>query len=232
MAIPCYLAMTAAEFQNCSSLPKKTAWLSCHFSPYGKGLSNVPEHLPPDSMLILDDASPIHGHDPALVLKQLTAAVGQHRCSCVLLDFQRPDVEDTAAMAAHLAKGLPCPVGVSPFYAKELSCAVLLPPAAPDVLLEDHIKPWAEREIWLELALDALGYRIRKDGASAFQPTVRPEAALFDDKLHCHYTVDIRQEHIDFTLFRTEQDINELVEQASAMGVTRCVGLWQELCNK
>ena len=47
MAITPFLAMTAAEFRKKEDLPDKIAWMACHFSPYGLGLSNLPQRLPP-----------------------------------------------------------------------------------------------------------------------------------------------------------------------------------------
>ena len=84
----CYLAMTAAEFQNCSSIPAHPAWLSCHFSPYTKGLSNVPGQLPPGAMMILDDANPICGHDPEVVRAQLDATVRKTNAAASCLIFK------------------------------------------------------------------------------------------------------------------------------------------------
>ena len=46
MAIGRYFAMTAAEIRGCSALPAGIAWMACHFSPYGTGLSNLPPELP------------------------------------------------------------------------------------------------------------------------------------------------------------------------------------------
>ena len=56
MAMEPYLAMTAGEIRGASVLPRRTGWLSCHFSPSGAGLSNLPVALPPGSLLILDDS--------------------------------------------------------------------------------------------------------------------------------------------------------------------------------
>lgn len=227
----CYLAMTAGEFQNCSPLPGRIAWMSCHFSPYGKGLSNLPQALPPGSMLILDDANTPSGHDPDMVLHQLHAAVQAHICSCVLLDFQRPGSEETARMAAHLAKGIPCPVAVSHIYAQALDSAVLLPPVPPDVPLEEHIRPWLGRDIWLELALNTAGYRVTKDGSQFFQPTCFSGKGFVEENLCCHYAMALSDDHIDFTLWRTAEDLPLLMEQAEKHGISQCVGLWQELWN-
>ena len=89
MAIAPFLAMTAAEICACPVLPPKIAWMACHFSPYGLGLSNLPKTLPPGSLLMVDDITPPHKHDPALIGKQLHSCVEALQCSAVLLDFQR-----------------------------------------------------------------------------------------------------------------------------------------------
>jgi hypothetical protein len=72
------------------------AWMACHFSPYGTGLSNLPPNLPANAMVILNDRTPIHGHDSKEILCQLNNLTPH----CLLLDFQRQAVEETAAPAA------------------------------------------------------------------------------------------------------------------------------------
>ena len=64
MAIPQYLAMTAAEMAGTAPLPRYMAWMACHFSPYSTGLTNRPAKLRQGSLLILNDRTPIHCHDP------------------------------------------------------------------------------------------------------------------------------------------------------------------------
>ena len=75
MPIPCYLALTAAEFANANQLPEKIAWMACHFSCYGTGLSNFPEDLPGGSVIILNDRTPPDKHDPQRILEQLQQLV-------------------------------------------------------------------------------------------------------------------------------------------------------------
>lgn len=58
MGIPFYLAMTAAEFAVCRNLPPQVAWLACHFSSSGPGLTNIPTVLPSKSVLTIDDSQP------------------------------------------------------------------------------------------------------------------------------------------------------------------------------
>ena len=155
MALPLYLAQTAQEMAG-NPLAQGTAYLACHFSPGGQGLSNLPEWLPEGSMLILDDSNPMDGHDGSLILKQLTEIITRNNCESLLLDFQRQDVPGQWDLAKLLTGFLPCPVGVSELYAQGLSCPVFLPPVPPDRPFVDYLAPWQGREIWLEAALDGI----------------------------------------------------------------------------
>ena len=110
-----------------------------------------------------------------------------------------------------------------------MNCAVLLPPIPPDIPLAEHIQPWRRRKIWLELAMDVMGYRITKNGAVAFQPTSIPSKCLTDTSLCCHYAMEPYDDHIDFILWRTAEDLALLMEQAEKCGISQFVGLWQEL---
>lgn len=71
MEIPLFLAMTAAEFRIAAEIPAHPAWMACHFSAYGTGISNLPRELPAGAMLMLNDRTPICGHDPEDVAKPL-----------------------------------------------------------------------------------------------------------------------------------------------------------------
>ena len=231
MAIAPFLAMTAAEMQNSSQLPAKVAWMACHFSPYGLGLSNLPKELPPGSVLMVDDVTPPHGHDPGLIAEQLTQFAERLECFGVLLDFQRKDSPETATLAKQLVKALPCPVVVSEAYAAGLECPVFLPPVSPSVPLEEYLLPWKGREIWLELGLDGELLTLTEEGCEAISlPCPDWETEGFsDDKLHCHYTIETREKSAGFTLWRTTNDLVELLAEAAELGVVEAVGLYQEL---
>lgn len=233
MALPLYLAMTAAEIRAKTALPSKLSWMACHFSPYGTGLSNLPRNLPEGTMLILNDRTPIHGHDRALITEELSALVTELRCDSVLLDFQRPGIEETAALANTIVTELPCPVGVSEQYARGLTCPVFLPPVPPDTPLAEHLRPWQDREIWLEAALAGQVITLTEAGSSAtpLPHSASPEDGFRDDALHCHYRIEV-DESARFTLFRTPQDLSELLEEAAQYEVTRAVGLYQELDDR
>lgn len=231
MALPLYLALTASEFQNCPSLPEHAAWMACHYSPYGLGLSNLPRQLPADSMLILNDRMPPQGHDPARIVKELEALQEALHYKYILLDFQRPDSPENSAVARAITSWSLCPVGVSELYARELDCAVFLSPAPPHTPLQEYLSHWQGREIWLEAALGSEIVTVTENG-SAFAPLLSaevPETGLEDPALHCHYHIRTYDDHIDFTLWRTRDDLADLLREAESLGAALAVGLWQEL---
>ena len=231
MAIRRYFAMTAAEIRSNPLLPPGTAWMACHFSPYGTGLSNLPRELPPDSLLILNDRTPIHGHDPERIAGQLADVVTSLGCWGVLLDFQRPGVEETAALVAHLAQALPCPVAVSDWYAREQSCPVFLSPVPLDVALGDYLAPWQGREVWLDLAPNREVITLTEEGAAAapLPPGTVLEGGLREETLHCHYQIALSDSAATFSLWRTAEDLESLLAEAEGLGVAAAVGLYQEL---
>lgn len=228
MALPLYLAQTAAEMAG-NPHSGHLAWMACHFSSGGRGLSNLPEILPAGAMLILDDSTPLDGHDPALIAAQLSEVIAGQRCESLLLDFQRPHIPGQQELAELLAASLPCPVGVSEAYAQVLSCPVFLPPLPPDKALSEYLMPWADREIWLEAAPDGITLTLTESGCSVEALYDFPEDGLSEDTLHCHYTVETIADSAVFRLWRTRSDLVTLLAEAEALGVTKAIGLWQEL---
>lgn len=230
MDIAHYLAMTAAEIGADPPLPAKIAWMACHFSPSSTGLSNCPSRLPPGSLLILDDASPICGHSRTAVADRLLQCVDTLKCGGVLLDFQRPGSAETAALAQYLAENLSCPLAVSSLYAEVLSCPVFLPPAPVQIPVKDYLAPWQGRQIWLETALDGVRITLTKQGA-AYVPLSWAEEKpgdFRDDTLLCRYRVGVRHNSAEFLLYRAREDLEDLLEEAQRHGVTAAVGLYQE----
>ena len=233
MAIRPFLAMTAAELRGISHISTGIAWMACHFSPYCTGLSNLPRKLPQGSMLIVNDITPIHGHDPEFIAQQLRDCVDALGCLGILLDFQRPDCEETAALAKILTEALPCPVGVSDLYADGLDCPVFLPPVPPSESLTTHLSPWQGREVWLEMALNGEIITLTEQGVNvtplSFGDDVEP--CFAEDRLHCHYRIQLEEDAAKFTLWRTREDLDALLEEAEEVGVANAVGLYQELHN-
>ena len=231
MVIVPFLAMTKAEFRSNPPISSPIAWMACHFSPYGTGLSNLPEKLPPGSLLILNDRTPWWHHDPRQILYQLQQQLEALSCRGLLLDFQRPDVPEAAELASLLAKELPCPVGVSEAYAPGLNCPVFLSPVPLTRALKDHIAPWEGREIWLEAALECEEWRITEEGSTVtpLPCCVDKDDFFLEEHLHCHYRTDMEENQVRFILKRTREDMDDLLAEAAAWGVTTAVGLWQEL---
>lgn len=234
MAIARYLAMTAGEMADCDTLPPLSAWMACHFSSYSTGLSNLPRWLPPDSLLILNDSTPIHDHDPVLIAAQLENCAQQLGCSGILLDFQRPGQAQTAELTRYLCQLLSLPVVVSEAYAEFSEGAVFLPPPPLDEDLAHHLSAWQGRELWLEIALDGLEIVLREQGAAATALPFRehPETGGFGEpKLHCHYCSAIWEDSAVFTLWRSPADVDDLLSEVEGLGVTTAVGLYQEFCS-
>jgi hypothetical protein len=219
--------MTAAEFRKNPQIPSKIAWMACHFSPYGTGLSNIPRELPVGSMLIVNDRTPICGHDPKLICQQLAAAVEAFQCSCIFLDMQRPGDDATLQLVETIVSALPCPVGVSHWYASGLDCPVCLPPLPMLTPLSQHLAPWKGREIWLELAPETVRYTITAAGCSHCDIPPEGEFPLWDPGLHCHYRIESEQDALHFILTRQQQELEYLIQ--SAENIQTFLGLYQEL---
>ena len=231
MPLQLNLAMTPSEIAAVQSLPADFAWMSCHFSPIGPGLTDLPTDLPQGALLILDDSIPCSGHSADLIADTLRLVIAQFACSGLLLDFQRPRRNEIAAVAGVLAKVLPCPVAGTPEYAKDLSCAVSLPPAPLHMPLRKYLQPWKNREIWLEAALSQEMITVTEKGAtiSAESFSTRPSDGFLDKKLCCRYVTNVQEDRITFTLFDTPDSLKKKLELAQSLGVTRAVGLYQEL---
>ena len=225
-----YHAMTAAELRHCGHLPDGIAWMACHFSPYGTGITNIPPSLPPNSILILNDRTPVHGHDPQRVAEALQQAAESLQCSGILLDFQRPGCGETEAIVQRVLT-LPCPVCVSHLYAKDLDCPIFLPPAPLLKTAEEYLAPWKKREVWLEAALNGCRVTVTETGSRAapLMPGETADCPNCDMQLLCHYGVVFDQNKAVFTLKRTKNDLKNLMKEAEKRGVTRFLGLWQEL---
>ena len=231
MALPLYLAMTASEMSSIDTIPADFAYMACHFSPYSQGLSNVPDSLPKGAILILNDNFPCQGHSPSLVAHQIKEAVTQFQCESLLLDFQRPPAPESEQIVQSIASQLPCSAALPPAYAQNWDGPVFLPPCPLHVPLEEYLEPWKGREIWLEAALCQETITIIKDGP-VFTPQFPPEGlegGFFDEGLCCQYSTHTSLEEISFTLFDTRESLLRKLEKAHRLGVTRAVGLYQEL---
>ena len=229
MGIPCYLAMTAAEMLGNTAMPENTGWMACQFSSWNDGLSNLPSTLPGGCVLILSDETPICGHDPQRILGELQECIARFSCRCLVLDFQRPGNQEAEELIPFLMK-LPCPLVVSLPYVRD-NCGVLLPPAPLSTSLEDYLSPWRGREIWMELALDGEILTLTEQGAKPISlpyPNLGTEG-FRDDALHCHYRTQLTDTCAEFTLWRTMDDLRDLIKEVETLGCTAVMGLYQEL---
>ncbi len=228
MAIARYLAMTAEEFAADPPNGEQIAWMACHFSPYSTSLSNLPEKLPANSLLILNDSTPPDHQDPEIVSKMLDNILKEHKCFGLLLDFQRQNCPECQDIARELVK-LEFPVCVAESYAKDLDCPVFLPPLPLTVPLTEYIRPWKGRSIWLDTAMSCEEIVITEDG-SAFRSTTNvPDCPHKDMQLHCRYHIAQANDSITFTLHRAKEDLDDLLSEAEALGIEVSVGLYQEL---
>lgn len=227
MPSPLFLAATAAEFQAMQTISDKIGWMACHFSPYGTGIANLPPALPAGSMLILNDRTPVYGHDPQRIADTLSALAEQYQCSRILLDLQRPGEALTQRIVRAVTEAAGCPVGVTPPYAEDPACPVLLPPVPPHQTPQDYLSPWEGRRVWLEVALNSALYRITEQGCHTEAALSEGSFPHRDEALHCHYNISIRPDAIEFHLCRQADDLPGLLQDASQ---AECfVGLHQEL---
>ncbi len=231
MSLCCYLAMTAAEFYAQQDLPSGIAWMACHFSVYGTGLTNLPPQLPENSLVILNDRIPALNHDPVRIRAQLEELAQRQHISGILLDLQQPNDPTLAAVVKELTRSPPCPIGVTQSYAKDTSCAVFLPPPALNKPLKSHLIPWEGREIWLEAATESTKIDVTSKGSffTELSESATKETAFTDSRLHCRYSMDIRADCVTFSLHRDKQQLQLLLEEAEALGVNQAIGLYQQL---
>lgn len=224
MGLPLYLARTRREMLEEKS--GYTAFMACHFSSRDEGLEPW-EDIPKCHMVILNDRIPPRDPDPGKVAAQLRAVLEQTEATCVLLDLQRSGCPEALIKAI---TALPCPVGVTEMYAAGSDCPVFAenPMHRP---LTDVLEKWPGRELWLDGAGNVQRITVTAEGA-AFVSLPRQAVAGVchrDEKLHCSYHAEAFEDRAEFTLFRTKEDIHDLLQEAERLGFTKAVGLYQEL---
>lgn len=222
-----FLAVTGRESE--SLRPKRTAYMACHFSASGSGLSNMPRALPGGSILLLDDSMPVQGHNPDTVAQQLNELVKNFSVQAVLLDFQRPPTEDSKRMVTAILQSCSCTAAVTPAYAQK-GFPVFLPPPPVNKPLAEYLKPW--NKVFLELASEGLEITVTKDGSQFSSVYPASPLPLEDKRLHCHYSVKVFPGKAIFTLSRSREDLATLAREAEKLGVLGTVGLYQELQPK
>ena len=225
MVCPVYLAMTAAEFCNTDPLPHPLAWMACHFSPYAKGLSNIPNHLPQDSMLILNDRIPVDGHCPDQIVKELTDLVQRLDIKNLLLDLQRPENNLTRTIVEEIVATLPCTVGISHHYALE-GQPVFVPPIPQDIPPEKYLQSWENHKIWLEIAADPLCLELTDEGCRIIEANQSFAATEhWEESLRCHYKIQTTEDRIRFLLYRKAQELDSFL---TGLNIDCAIGLYQQ----
>ena len=225
-----YLAFTGAEWAFMREYGGKAAWMACRFSPGGRGISGVPSSLPPGSMLMLTDETPVEEHDPQQVAWEMAKAVDALGCERVLLDFQREKSEEYCQIVRAVRETVGCLVGVSELYAQELDCPVLL--SAPPLWtpLSEHLRKWAGREIWLEAVVEDAVVTVTGQGSRYESCTAHlPENSPVHEGLHVRYWVQTREQEALFLLRRDKAQLDALLREAQTLGVRTAVGLYQQL---
>lgn len=233
MAIKTYLAMTAAEFGSTPHLPEAIAWMACHFSPYATGLSNIPQSLPENSLLILNDITPIHNHDPEMIRLELIQCIEKLHCCAVLLDFQRLPDPQLYNLTEHLIGALPCPAVLPESLAHQFNGPVFLSPCPLYTPLQEHIQNWKDREIWLEIANSQNKIIISEHGTQ-YIPDEHPkpyQKCFVNSILNCHYATEATLQDVTFHLWRTDEDFTSFRNHAQQLGISNFVGLYQEFTN-
>lgn len=233
MALPIYLAMTPQELANCSELPRHTGYMACHFSAGNSGLSNIPQQLPENTLLLVDDQTPPEGHDPARIAQQLQEAVEWLRPVGVVLDFQRPYCPQTQTIVKSIQQQLQCPAAVTPTYQEGWQGGIFVPPVPVNIAPEVYLKLWQGRDIWLEMENTGTCLTVTEQGCFRQILSEIPEKPVFaDEEACCHYSITLLADQVQFHFFRTPEDQAVLLEKAQRSGVVFAVGLYQEFCTK
>lgn len=155
MPISIYEAVTAGDCAERDAPKAHAAWMAAHFSAAGTGVSNLPQHLPPGSLLILDDQIPWQNHDAQRICQELLQAVADLACSGILLDFERepcPQTRSFCALLCTYCQQHSIPLGMPPAYGLSLPVALFLPPLPCWPGPKTVLQPFSGRELWMDAA--------------------------------------------------------------------------------
>lgn len=226
MAIVPYLAMTAGEIAQCPPHSPNPVWLAPCDPRLWTNFS-----LSEGSILAITDQIPVKQQDIPALCDTLSKLVFRSRCQGILLDFQHPGSSEYRSLAKRLTDILPCPVAVSDLYAQPLNSPVFLSPVPPCQRLSSHIAAWTGREIWLDISTEAVKILLTPEGSTftALPHYVPTQKGHKDETLHSHYAISVDKTSAVFTLWRTKEDLESLLQEAESFGISKVIGLYQEL---
>ena len=220
MALPFYLAMTLEEMEEADTLPPCAAWMAWQGA--------LPTALPPNAMLILTDRLPCRDPD------RLAAEIKALNCGSILLDFEHAPEPETMGIASALSKALSCPVAAPPGFSVDPDCPVFLPPCPLHVPLADYLRPWQGRDIWLDVTAQQQIITVTQSG-TRYGPTApadRQDGGWPDEVLQCRCISEMSEDAVRFILFDTPDTLKAKLNRAETLGISRAVGLYQELGGK
>lgn len=229
MDLSIYPAFAGAELEAMLRYTGKTAWLGCHLSAYGNGITPLPAALKHCDLLVLTDEMPPDGHDPKEVASELWSQAKTLGCERILLDFQRPPSEESMQIIHCVLEKAFVPVGVTPKHAQQLSCPVFLPPPPLWTPLEEAISPWTGREVWLEIAPESGCVTLTKDGSSYAPSETKPDYPFTDHRLCLSYKTEVYANKASVFLHRGISNLPCWLKQADTLGIRAAVGLYQQL---
>ena len=230
-----YFALTAGELAAWEG--ENAAWMACRFASGSDGLSNLPDKLPPNSLLILNDQTPAQQHNPARIQKELQETLEKFGCPGLLLAFERKPTESSEAIAKAAAKaaedlGIFCAVPES-YLDCGKDAALFLPMPAP---LSEPDFPHS-RPLVLELAPRGLCLQITEKGAK--EETVSywelsqegKSHTLFRDKTEKYdYFCKLQPGLASYSILETAESLQAFWENVCKLpNVLGGVGLYQEL---
>ncbi len=177
--------------------------------------------------MILNDRTPVNGHDPQRVAEEMAQLAARHKCSGILLDLQYPNLADTGKIVRAICETTPCPVAVTESYCRDANCAVFLTPPL-HIPLSEYLSVWHGREIWLEAAVESADYLLTEAGCRMEIPGTEPaDFPHWDAAAFCRYRIQPEIDAVRFSLRRHKAELYAMM--AGAEGVTRFVGLYQQL---
>ena len=66
-------------------------------------------------------------------------------------------------------------------------------------------------------------------GTERFYCSPNDYPPLEDPSLLCHYSINVKQDHIALYFQRTKADLEQIQRTAKELGVSKFIGLWQQL---